>query len=141
VRVTAAKHRTQRMRKFDLAMNRTFRQLKLKPGDIYESCSYHPVLCLGVDYRRDEIWGVSLSDGSYPRACSLVHCRKAEMGTDHVSTRIFPRMSEIITEMWSVPNTVLSPILFNCRSWWVCRARVMALRPSTGSGRTVLDAA
>ena len=50
------------------------RKLKLKPGDIYEDCTYHPVLCLGVDYTKDEIWGVSLVDGTQPRACSLIHC-------------------------------------------------------------------
>jgi len=59
---------------FDAAMRRAQRQLRIKPGDIYESCSYHPVLCLGVDYKGDEIWGVSLIDGSFPRSCSLVHC-------------------------------------------------------------------
>jgi hypothetical protein len=50
------------------------RQLRIKLGDIYESCSYHPVLCLGVDYKEDSIWGVSLVDGSYPCNCSLVNC-------------------------------------------------------------------
>ena len=62
------------MREFDKKMNRAFRQLRLKPGDIYESCSCHPVLCLGVDYKRDEIWGVSLIDGTHPLSCSLLHC-------------------------------------------------------------------
>jgi hypothetical protein len=62
------------VREFDVRMAQAFKRLDLKPGDIYESCSYHPVLCLGVDYKRDEIWGVSLVDGSYPRSCSLVHC-------------------------------------------------------------------
>ena len=62
------------MREFDKRMNRAFKQLRLKPGDIYESCSYHPVLCLGVDYKSDEIWGVSLIDGTYPLSCSLLHC-------------------------------------------------------------------
>jgi hypothetical protein len=62
------------MREFDKQMNRAFKQLALKPGDIYESCSYHPVLCLGVDYKHDEIWGISLIDGKHPMSCSLVHC-------------------------------------------------------------------
>ena len=53
---------------------RTLARLSLKPGDIYESCSYHPVLCLGADYRSDEVWGISLVDGSYPHCCSLLHC-------------------------------------------------------------------
>jgi hypothetical protein len=29
---------------------------------------------MGVDYETDEIWGVSLVDGSQPRGCSLRHC-------------------------------------------------------------------
>ena len=49
-------------------------RLRLKPGDIYESCSYQPILCLGANYTADEIWGISLIDGSDAHACSLVHC-------------------------------------------------------------------
>jgi len=71
---TLGASRKSHMREFDKKMNRAFKQLALKPGDIYESCSYHPVLCLGVDYKSDEIWGVSLIDGAYPLSCSLVHC-------------------------------------------------------------------
>ena len=62
------------MRELDQRLRQAFRRLGIKPGDIYEDCSYHPVLCLGVDYKRDEIWGVSLVDGSYPRSCSLLQC-------------------------------------------------------------------
>lgn len=62
------------MRELDKKLRQAFKRLAIKPGDIYESCSYHPVLCLGVDYKNDEIWGVSLVDGSHPRACSLLHC-------------------------------------------------------------------
>jgi hypothetical protein len=58
----------------DVNLARAFKRLQLRPGDIYESCTYHPVLCLGVDYKQDEIWGISLIDGSYPQSCSLVHC-------------------------------------------------------------------
>jgi hypothetical protein len=62
------------MREIDKQLHRAFNRLALKPGDIYESCSHHPVLCLGVDYKNDEIWGISLVDGTYPRSCSLLHC-------------------------------------------------------------------
>jgi hypothetical protein len=44
------------------------------PGDIYEDCAYHPVLCTHVSYADDEIIGISLVDGSAPRSCSLRHC-------------------------------------------------------------------
>ena len=62
------------MKDMSLSPRRTATRLSLKPGDIYESCSYHPVLCLGADYRSDEVWGISLVDGSYPHCCSLFHC-------------------------------------------------------------------
>jgi len=45
---------------------------EIAPGDIYEDCNYHPVLCVARD--GDEIRGISLIDGSQPRACSLGHC-------------------------------------------------------------------
>lgn len=45
-----------------------------KAGVIYEDCAYHPCLCINVSIEADEIWGVSLVDGSYPRSCSLWHC-------------------------------------------------------------------
>ena len=44
------------------------------PGDIYEDCADHPCLCIGIDVDDDNIWGISLIDGSYPRSCSLDHC-------------------------------------------------------------------
>ena len=36
----------------------------IKPGDIYEDCTYHPVLCTWRD--GDEVAGISLIDGSRP---------------------------------------------------------------------------
>lgn len=44
----------------------------LSPGEIYEDCFYHPCVCTSVD--DDEIQGISLVDGSYPRSCSIEHC-------------------------------------------------------------------
>ena len=44
----------------------------LRPGDIYEDCAYHPCLCVRVD--DDDVEGISLVDGSYPRSCSIAHC-------------------------------------------------------------------
>lgn len=45
----------------------------IRPGDIFEDCAYHPVLCLEV-HEDESISGVSLIDGSGPRNCSLRHC-------------------------------------------------------------------
>jgi hypothetical protein len=59
---------------FTKLMRKAKQELGLKPGDIYEDCAYHPVVCVGVDYKDDDIWGVSLIDGTHPRSCSLIHC-------------------------------------------------------------------
>lgn len=46
---------------------------EIRPGDIYEDCSFHPVLCTYID-DGDEIGGISLIDATSPRACSLSGC-------------------------------------------------------------------
>ena len=46
--------------------------IKISPGQVYEDCAYHPVLCLGVD--EGFVWGISLIDGSQPRSCDLRMC-------------------------------------------------------------------
>jgi hypothetical protein len=50
------------------------RSSDLRPGDFYEDCAYHPCVCVAVDPEDDEIRGISLVDGSFPRACSGQHC-------------------------------------------------------------------
>ena len=59
---------------FQEAMAKVKAELQLSPGDLYEDCSFHPVICVEVDYDRDEIFGISLIDGSYMRNCSLRFC-------------------------------------------------------------------
>ena len=44
----------------------------IQPGDIYEDCAYHPVLCTHRD--DDYIEGISLLDATAPHGCSLTHC-------------------------------------------------------------------
>lgn len=46
---------------------------KIKVGDLYEDSAFHPCLAVGVDYDEDDIWGISLIDGSYPRSCSFLY--------------------------------------------------------------------
>jgi len=50
----------------------TYAQIKL--GDYYEDCAYHPCICVKINAEDDEILGISLVDGTYPRACSIRHC-------------------------------------------------------------------
>jgi hypothetical protein len=45
----------------------------LRPGMIYEDCSFHPCLCTNVE-TDGEVNGISLIDGSAPRGCDLHHC-------------------------------------------------------------------
>jgi len=45
---------------------------KIKVGDIYKDCSYHPVRCTKSD--GDDVEGVSLIDSSSPRSCSIINC-------------------------------------------------------------------
>jgi len=59
---------------FDREMREARERLDLSVGEVYEDCAYHPVLCVSVSYEEDDIQGVSLVDGSYPRSCSLRHC-------------------------------------------------------------------
>ena len=59
---------------FRAAMAKVKAELHLAPGDLYEDCSFHPVVCVEVDSGRDEIFGISLIDGSYMRNCSLRFC-------------------------------------------------------------------
>ncbi|NNH73031.1 hypothetical protein HLB23_24750 [Nocardia uniformis] len=54
----------------------------IRPGDIYEDCSFHPVLCTYVD--GDELGGISLIDATEPRACSLGHCGVIKLSIDDV---------------------------------------------------------
>lgn len=44
----------------------------INPGDIYEDCAFHPVLC--TSRHEDEVSGISLIDATAPRSCSLTHC-------------------------------------------------------------------
>ena len=44
----------------------------IAPGDYYKDCGYHPCLCIRV--LGDEVSGVSLADGSFPRNCPVAGC-------------------------------------------------------------------
>lgn len=46
--------------------------MKIKVGDIYEDCAYHPVKCTLRE--GDDLEGISLVDGSSPRCCSIKNC-------------------------------------------------------------------
>jgi hypothetical protein len=59
------------------------RSADLKPGEIYEDCFCHPCLCTRVD--GNEVSGISLIDGSYPRMCSIDACDIRKLTVDEAS--------------------------------------------------------
>lgn len=82
--------------------------LGINVGDVFEDCSFHPVLCLGVDDREGDLWGISLIDGSYPRSCSFIHCGVRKL---------------TLEEAWSIkmngPSTEANAALIDPdRRWW-----------------------
>ncbi|UUN29189.1 hypothetical protein [Streptomyces sp. FIT100] len=47
----------------------------IRVGDVYEDCSFHPVLCTEIDNDGDVVLsGISLIDGTFPRSCDARHC-------------------------------------------------------------------
>lgn len=50
---------------------------EISVGDFYLDCQYHPCLCTSVD--GDDIYGISLVDGSVPRGCSIKHCQPRKL--------------------------------------------------------------
>lgn len=46
---------------------------RIRVGDIFESCDYHPLRCTYVNYYADDIRGVSLISGK-EGCCSIWHC-------------------------------------------------------------------
>jgi hypothetical protein len=45
---------------------------KLKPGDFFIHCSYHPCLCFNYNEEEDEVEGISLIDGKMVN-CSIIY--------------------------------------------------------------------
>lgn len=54
----------------------------INPGDIYEDCAFHPVLCTHND--RGVLMGISLIDATTPRTCDLKHCGVIKLSIDDV---------------------------------------------------------
>lgn len=59
-----------------------FNPKAIRPGDFYEDCSYHPVVCTQND--RGDLYGISLIDGTGPRGCSAFHCGPIKMTVSQV---------------------------------------------------------
>lgn len=77
-------------------------ELRIRPGDIYEDCQYHPVLCL--ENVAGDLAGISLIDGSGPRCCSQFHCgvRKLTLReAEEIKKNWSDRYVQLMDEYWS----------------------------------------
>jgi hypothetical protein len=74
----------------------------IRPGDFYEDCFFHPCLCIGVEADGDEITGISLVDGSFPRGWSATHCGVRKLTKEEaIHWRIFgPQDREVEKKWW-----------------------------------------
>ncbi|NGO75745.1 hypothetical protein G6045_08665 [Streptomyces sp. YC504] len=59
----------------------------IRAGDVYEDCSFHPVLCTEIDDDGDAVLsGISLIDGSFPRSCDARYCSPIRIPVEEVMT-------------------------------------------------------
>ncbi len=47
---------------------------RIRVGDLYMDCAYHPCIATFASIKKDDFEGISLIDGSGPRCCSWKHC-------------------------------------------------------------------
>lgn len=59
--------------------------IDIQPGGIYEDCHGHPVLCTEND--GDQLSGISLLDGTWPRGCSIACCAPEKMTLEEAIRR------------------------------------------------------
>jgi hypothetical protein len=58
----------------------------LAPGDFYEDCRYHPMVCVEIKEDGDELVGISLVTGDVG-SCSLHHCAVVKLTAGEAITR------------------------------------------------------
>ena len=78
----------------------------LAVGNLYEDCAFHPVLCTYASYEEDEIFGISLVDGSAPRGCSLRHCGVHKLDMEEALRLRGDRMREMPLPRFHVNSAV-----------------------------------
>lgn len=81
---------------------------ELKPGVFYEDCRFHPMVCVGVNFKRDYLLGISLVDG-YLSGCSISSCGVRILSpTEALRNRIYGLPNKIREEIlsfnWGHPN-------------------------------------
>jgi len=78
----------------------------IKLGDIFEDCSFAPLLCTVSDYKNDFLQGISLIDG-HLRSCSAKHCGVRKLTIEQAL--VLKNHQEDILKYWDNPETVVSP--------------------------------
>lgn len=72
----------------------------LKPGVFYEDCRFHPMVCVGVNFRRDSLLGISLVDGKLA-GCSISSC----------GVRILSPKEALRNRIYGLPDKIRGEIL------------------------------
>jgi len=99
----------------------------LAPGGFYEDCAYHPCLAMGVDAEQDDIWGISLVDGSWPRSCSLNNCGVIPLTVEQVWRWKLQGPDETVSEL---PED---------RSWWTAESAAYYEQTRSEAGREMSE--
>jgi hypothetical protein len=74
----------------------------IKVGDYFESCTFHPCLCIEVDETGRNIEGISLVNGEIQN-CSAVHCGVRLLNLkEAISWKLYgpEDAKEHVTEIW-----------------------------------------
>jgi len=78
----------------------------IKPGDIFEDCSFTPLLCTVSDYEAGTIQGISLTNGDQ-RTCSAKNCGVRKLTVEQALMLLSHR--DDILNYWDNPEAVVSP--------------------------------
>ena len=76
---------------------------ELGVGRIYEDCAFHAVLCTAFD--GDDLVGISLIDGSYPRSCSVAHCGPVPLTLEQ-AVRVRTHFDEWVRARRAAPDSL-----------------------------------
>jgi hypothetical protein len=71
-------------------------------GEIYQSCSYHPCVCVYVD--DDQLFGISLIDGHYGCGCSIRSCGPLKLTVQEALEIKFLGEKSSLLQKWGVED-------------------------------------
>lgn len=89
---------------------------EIQPGDLYEDCTCHAILCLDNDPDMDFIRGISLIDGSL-KSCSLQHC-----GVKHITVAEAEKIKFEGPSDPEIRKMVEQPNDWGWTPWWIMKS-------------------